>query len=130
MVSYEVLVEQDNTLYEKKFRFEYVHQEKEIYTEEELEFFTSREKGIELFLMRHPGLVGSVDGEIIEFNGVDFEMHKKYMALKNKNAVRERIFIGQQKTTELILYLAAAKNHLTNSELVNLSEQLYTNMTH
>ena len=44
-----------------------------------------------------------MDGEIIEFNGVDFEMHKKYMALKNKNAVRERIFIGQEKTTELIL---------------------------
>lgn len=59
--SYEVLVEQDDTLHEKKFRFEYAHGEKMDYTEEELKFFTARNSGIELFFMRHPDLVKSVN---------------------------------------------------------------------
>ena len=32
VISYEVFVEQDDTLHEKKFRFEYVFEEKQIYT--------------------------------------------------------------------------------------------------
>ena len=97
VISYEVFVEQDDTLHEKKFRFEYLHQEKEAYTEEELEFFTSRERGIELFFMRHPDLVRSMKEGEVEFKGVDLLSYNKYYILKNKKIVKERILVFKEK---------------------------------
>ena len=57
VISHEVVVEQDDTLHEKKFRFEYVNENKVHFSDEELKSFTEKQNKLSFLWMRHPHLI-------------------------------------------------------------------------
>lgn len=53
---------------------------------------------------------------MLEFNRVDVTIYNKYLRLKNKNILKEKVFVFKEEKAELVMEVLQGEGYFTNSE--------------